>query len=299
MSRKLLLGIIVVLVITNIASLLIWNNDNADVASDEEVDIDTEEAVASIGGEEINYQDWMGALRNTYGENQLKTMIDYVVVNQLADEKNIEVDDKVVDREVALLTSMQGLMTAEEFEAEEEAWREDIRYRYQLEKLLTEDTTIPAEEIQRYYDEYGNQYDFRPTMQLSHILVRDSETAEQVTEELEDGASFDLLAQEYSIDEETKDEGGYLGFINTNSQFFPNGYEEVAADIEEHSYSEPFRADRGIAVIYVHRKLPAIEFTYEEKKPYVESELALQELNQSLTATPLWEELDIDWIYAE
>ncbi|MBP1970390.1 foldase protein PrsA [Virgibacillus natechei] len=299
MSRKLLLGIIVVLVITNIASLLFWNNDNANVASDEEVDIDTEEAVASIGGEEVSYQDWMGALRSTYGENQLKTMIDYAVVNQLANEKNIEVDDKVVEREVALLTSMQGIMTAEEFEAEEEAWREDIRYRYQLEKLLTEDATIPEEEIQRYYDEYGNQYDFTSTMQLSHILVRDLDTAEQVTEELEEGASFDLLAQEYSIDEETKDEGGYLGFINTNSQFFPNGYEEVAADIEEHSYSEPFRADRGIAIIYVHRKLPAIEFTYEEMKPYVESELALQELNQSLTATPLWEELEIDWIYAE
>ena len=54
-----------------------------------------------------------------------------------------------------------------------------------------------------------------------------------------------------------------------------------------------------MAILYLHRKLPAIEFTYDEIKPYMESELALQEMDQSLIADPLWEQLDIDWIYSE
>ena len=69
--------------------------------------------------------------------------------------------------------------------------------------------------------------------------------------------------------------------------------------MDEHSYSEPFIADNGVAILYLHRKLPAIEFTYDEIKPYMESELALQEMDQSLIADPLWEQLDIDWIYSE
>lgn len=194
---------------------------------------------------------------------------------------------------------MQGEISEEEYERNEENWEEEILYRYQLEMLLTEDTSIPEGEIKSYYDKYKNQYDFSASMQLSHILVQNFDTAEKVLQDLNEGASFDLLARENSIDEESKKDGGYLGFITTSSQFFPNGYEEVAAEMEEHSYSEPFRADNGVAIIYLHRKLPSIEFTYEEIKPYVKSELALQQMDQSLSANPLWEEAEVDWIFGD
>lgn len=300
MSRKLLLAVIVVLLITNIATLLFWNNEGSIVRNnDEEIKVDNDGFVASIDGEEITYEEWMRSLRNSYGENQLKAMIDQVVVDQLAEANNINVHEKVMEREIALLTSMQGVMTEEEFEAKEEEWREDIRYRYQLQQLLTADTSIPEEEIKNYYNQYGNEYDFASSMQLSHIVVQSFDTAEKVMAELEEGASFDLLAQEYSIDEESANDGGYLGFIRTNSQFFPNGYEDIATAMEEYSYSEPFEADTGVAIIYLHRKLPSINFTYEEIKPYVESELALIEMDESLQADPLWEGLDIEWIYEE
>ncbi|GAB3054734.1 peptidylprolyl isomerase [Virgibacillus ainsalahensis] len=299
MSKKLTLGVIVVLAITNIATLFLWNNESTG-NGDGGGNINTREPVATIDGEEISYTDWVQSLRSTHGESRLKTMIDRSVVKQLAEEKNIEVSEKVINREVALLTSMQGPMSEETFAEKEEGWREDIRYRYQLEQLLTEEESIPEEEVQNYYDEYGNQYNFSSSMQLSHIIVDNMDTAEKVWDELNDGATFELLAQEYSIDEETQQDGGYLGFINRDSQFFPGGYEEIANDMEEHSYSEPFRADSGgAAILYVHRKLPEIEFTYDEIKPYVQSELALNEMDQSLTASPLWEELDIEWIFEE
>ncbi|PAV28583.1 protein secretion protein [Virgibacillus profundi] len=303
MSKKLLLGIIIVLVITNIASLLFWNKEETvgidDGAGTGTREINSKEPVASIDDEEISYQDWMEALRSTHGEKQMKMMIDRAVVKQLAEENNIEVHDKVIEREIALLTSMQGVMKEEEFAKKQEKWREEIIYRYQLEQLLTMDTQISEEEIQTYYNEYKNQYDFTASMQLSHIIVQNFDTAEKVIKELGDGASFDLLAQEYSLDEESKKDGGYLGFIKTTSQFFPNGYEEVAMEMEEDSYSEAFAADNGIAIIYLHRKLPSIEFTYGEIKAYVKSELALHETDQSLTANPLWEKLDIEWLYDE
>ncbi|WP_087974054.1 peptidylprolyl isomerase [Oceanobacillus rekensis] len=298
MSKKLLLGIIVVLLITNIASLIIWNQgENVSVNGNDETKLNSNEPVASIADEEISYQQWMDELRTNHGQKQLKAMIDNKAVKELADEGQVEVDEKLVQRDISFLYTMQGPMTEEEATKEEEKWREDIVYRYQLQQLLTTDTSIPEGELQNYYNEYGDQYNFSSSLQLSHILVDDFKTAEKVYAELDQGASFELLAREYSTDKETKNDGGYLGSIYTSSQFLPSSYEEEATKMDEHNYSEPFQAESGVAILYLHKKLPAIEFTYEEIKPYMESELALQELGQTLNADSLWEKLDVEWIY--
>lgn len=302
MSKKLLLGIIVVLLITNIATLVFKDSKDQIVLDEdngEEKTVKNNESVATINGNEITYADWVKELRETHGEKQLKTMIDRQIVEKLAEDKNIEISEKVIERELAYLIAMQGAMSEEEFVAAEEKWREEIIYRYQLEFLLTEDITVPEDELQSYYETYKNQYNMSEAMQLSHILVENMETAEKVYEELEAGASFDLLAEEYSLDEDTNKDGGYLGFINTNSQFFPSGYEEIANGLEEHTYSEPFAAGNGIAIIYLQQAVPAIEFEYEEILPYVKSELALHQEKITLNADPLWEEVEIDWIFSE
>ena len=298
MSKRLLLGIVIVLLITNIATLLFWSKGET-VVVEEDVKVRTNGPVASIDGESISFEDWMRDLRHANGKQQLKTMIDRTAVKQLAKENKIEVPDKVVDRELALLTSMQGIMTKEETEEKEAGWREDIRYRYQLEALLTKDVEIDEQKIKEFYDTYKNQYNFKSAMQMSHIVVENKDVAEKVVKELDDGASFDLLAREYSIDEDSKKDGGYLGFITTTSQFFPSEYETVADKMKAHSYSEPIKVDKGFSILYLHQKLPSIEFTYDEIKPYVKSELALQEQGQSLTADPLWDKLDIEWIFEE
>ena len=159
------------------------------------------------------------------------------------------------------------------------------------------DVDIPQEDISNYYQTYKNQYDFTASMQFSHIIVDSFEIAEKVINELNDGASFHLLAQEYSTDEETNDRGGYLGFYTKTSQFIPHNYFEIAEDMEEYSYSDPFQSDNGIAILYLHRSLPSITFTYDEIKQHVKNELVLNELEQPLLTETLWEQNDIEWIF--
>ncbi|WP_430789347.1 peptidylprolyl isomerase [Virgibacillus flavescens] len=298
MPKKLLLGIIVVLLVTNVASLLFWNKEEKKVVLDNEnAEVNVKEPVATIEGEDISYDDWISKLRDKHGQEQLKQMVDEELVAQLANKNDIEVSEKVIERELALLAGMQGPMTSEEIEQKEEEWRQDIIYRYRLGTLLTMDTTIPEEEMKSYYNEYKNQYNFTASMKVSHIIVNDMETAEKVKKELDNGASFPLLAKEYSIDEDTKKDGGYLGYFQTNSQFLPTGYLDAAKEMKKGTYSEPFKSDAGVAIIYLHRMLPEIDFTYEEIKPYLKTELALDEMDQSLTTEPLWNKLNIEWIY--
>lgn len=297
MSKQLLLGILVVLVITNIATLLFWNMGDKVVLDGSDKEISRTKPVAIVGGKEISYDAWMESLRDLHGKSQLKKMIDRELVKQLAAKKDIVIDEKLIEREISFLTTMQGVMTKEETKKKEKKWRKDIIYRYQLAALLTEDVTIPEEKLRKYYNEYHNQYDFSQSIQISHIVLDDFQTAKKVKKELDSGASFQLLATEYSTDEETRNEGGYLGFYTESSQFLPDGYFEKAMEMDARSYSEPFKSGAGISIIYVHRKLPAIKFTYNEIKPYMEDELALGKLDQSLIADPLWEKADIEWIY--
>lgn len=302
MSKRLLLSIILVLIITNVATLIFWKDDSKDSApKSEKEDEHTErvETVATIGDTKISYEDWVSSLQESQGKKHLKNMIDREVVKQLAAEKNIQINEKLIDSEIALLMTMQGVMTQDEVEKEEESLRSDIKHRYLLEALLAEGVSIPEEEIQTFYNNYHKQYNFSESVQFSHIIVDNMDQAEKVISELDQGASFSLLAQEYSIDDETRAKGGYLGYFSTSSQFVPTGYYDIAKEMDEHTYSEPFKVGDGVAIIYLHRILPAYEFNYEELKDHIKNELALNELGQSLTADPLWDEFEIEWVFED
>ncbi|WP_042147444.1 peptidylprolyl isomerase [Paucisalibacillus sp. EB02] len=299
MSKKLLFSIIVVLLITNVATMLFWKNDQTETPVVDDEKIDTKKPVATIDGEKVSYGDWMKSLQDNYGKKELKNIIDHQVVEKLADDHNITISDKVIERDIALLTTMQGLTSKEDLQKLEESWRSDILYRYQLEALLAEGNQISEQEVQTYYTKYHEQYQFDKSLQFSHILVSTMDTAEKVYAELEDGASFSLLAKEYSIDEDTREGGGYLGFNSVNTEFLPSNYFDIAAELEEYSYSEPFVTSNGIAILYLHKSLPDITFNYEELKPFIRNELALKSSNQKLVAEPLWEKLDINWLYGE
>lgn len=297
MNRNLLLAIVAVLLITNIVTFIFWRQDEMVSIDESDTNINQKEPVAAVGEEVISYEEWIASLRADYGKKQLEKMINQRAVEQLAQKNNITIDEKVIKRELALLRTMQGVMTEEEANQKEQEWRRDIIYRYQLQALLTDDVEMPDEKIRTHYEEFQDQYNVQATTQISHIVVEDTETADKVHEELENGASFDLLAREYSIDEATKSDGGYFEFLVNSSQFWPEGYLEKTKEMNERTYSEPFRVNQGVAIIYLHQKLPAITFEYDEIKPYIKQELAMDELGNELSADPLWNELNIDWIY--
>ncbi|TRM11134.1 protein secretion protein [Lentibacillus cibarius] len=296
MNRKLLWGMLVVLLVTNIATLIVLNQ-NKNVRLNSSTAINKSEPAAVIGDNEIPYDEWIASLREDYGKAQLKKMINHEVVQQLAKKHDIDISEKVIAREMSLLTTTQGVMTDKTLSRKEKKWRKDILYRYQLEALLTSDVQIPEEKVRTYYNKYRNQYDFKSSMQLSHIVVNDLKTAEKIRDKLKDGAQFDLLAEKYSIDKDTKHDGGYLGFFVDASPSIPASYLTVAVDMKERTYSEPIRRADGVAIIFLHRKLPSIAFTYQEIKPYVERELAMDELDQSPSAASLWNELKVEWVY--
>lgn len=298
MTRKLLLGMIVLLLVTNIVTVTIWMMDRNEQGDEGfTIDFDRNKPVATIGQEEITYKQWMNKLEKIYGREALEAEIDEQVIRQLADQKNISLNEDVVELELSLLFAMEGILSETEAVEKEEEWSEGIRNRLYLEELLTTDMEITDQELQTYYDQYRGQYQFSQTIQLSHIVVSDQTTANKVVEELDAGASFTALAREYTEDDETQNAGGYLGYYTETSSFLPSAYFDQAMSMKEHTYSEPFNFDGGVAIIYLHRELAEIDLSYDDLKDHLRREVALEKLEVSPTAASLWSELEIEWIY--
>ncbi|MGM8366118.1 peptidylprolyl isomerase [Virgibacillus sp. W0181] len=297
MPKKLLLSIILTLIVLNIVTLLLWKKSDNVALDDLEKTINRKDPVAVVGKKKVTYEDWMETLRDRYGKAELEEMINQSVVRQLAKENKIKVDKKVIEFELANIMTTQGVLTKEEMKAAEEKWRKNITHRYKQEALLTKDIRVTEEEVEAYYEEYANQYSFSESVQISHITVDGMETAEKVMEELNQGASFPLLALEYSSDEATRQNGGYMGYLDISSDHLLPSYKEAIINMEENTHSSPVKLGDEAAIIYLHRHLPEIKFTYEEIKPYIQNELALKKKGQTLDAGILWNELEIDWIY--
>ncbi|WP_058305670.1 peptidylprolyl isomerase [Gracilibacillus massiliensis] len=298
-SRLVLWSIILLLLITNITTLLLFSGDNSgeEYRLDENTKIDRNKPLAEIENQEILYQDWMDQLVSLYGEQVLSDMIDQEVVFQLAEKEGIEINPKIIQREISRMMVMQGLQSAEERESKITEWTEQIEFRYFLQQLLTKDVSVSESEIEEYFNTYQGQYQFDDMVQLSHILVSNQQEAELVIAKLEEGDSFSQVAQEYSTDEETVNQGGYLGYYSETSSFIPDQYYEEATSIEEGTYSEPLLVGSGYAIIFHHQHLSAIELNYEEAYQEVKQDIALDRMDTEVDAALLREQLEVDLIY--
>jgi parvulin-like peptidyl-prolyl isomerase len=73
--------------------------------------------------------------------------------------------------------------------------------------------TVTDEEVAAYYNQNLTQFAARPKVQASHILLRSRKDAEMVKAKLDQGADFNELARQYSIDLPMALEGGSMGEI--------------------------------------------------------------------------------------
>jgi foldase protein PrsA len=299
MSKQLLWGIITVLLITNIASLLLLSKEEKDPIKQVQQKENLPEHVATVGDTKISSKEWFSSLKQQFGEDLLKEMINKEVVFQLAEEHNLEMNENLLNRELARLETATGIMSNETREQNRKKWAENIKYQYYLESLLTKDIVISDSEVSAYYSENKEDFFFPTTFQLSHIIVEDQGVANQIIQELKNGESFAELAKQYSIDEYTKDKGGYLGYFSEDSSYLQSTYFSVLHTMGENTYSEPFQTNDGTVIVYLHHVLPEMELSFDDVKDYIRNTIALQQVSSLPDAKILWSEVGVDWIYEE
>lgn len=141
-------------------------------------------------------------------------------------------------------------------------------------------TTLLAEEVKAYYDNYESE------IQASHILVEDEELAKDLIKRINAGEDFAELAKEFSTDTGSGSLGGDLGSFG-KGMMVPE-FEAAAYALEIGNVTpEPVESQFGYHII---KKTGGVDKTsFEEMKSKMEKSLAGEKLqaDQSLTLRAL------------
>ncbi|MFW5783021.1 MAG: peptidylprolyl isomerase [Spirochaetota bacterium] len=247
--------------------------------------------VASVNGVEISEEEYEQAVTQTQdrlaqqgqpvAEGELETLradvLDQLIAEELlyqeAQDQGIALEEGEVDSQIqqmrAQFDSDEGWQQALETNGvTEEELREQIGRNALIQQLISTAVPEPGEvtedEIQDFYDENPEFFEQGEQISARHILIDTQELeseaeiedarqrAEDVRQELIDGADFATVAQERS-EGPSATRGGDLGTFG-RGQMVP-AFEEAAFALEEDEISQVVESEFGFHVIQVTEKM--------------------------------------------
>jgi parvulin-like peptidyl-prolyl isomerase len=177
-----------------------------------------------------------------YRTQVLNALIERALIAQAAQTRGIEVTPDMVDQKLAQLRQAAG--DSGNFEAWLEAnqWtEEEFREALAAEMLVEEMVDAVTADVPYAVEQVRARY----------IQVDDVELAQTLLERVGNGDSFSSLAEQYSLDQVTAQNGGDLGYFARGSLLVPE-VEEVAFSLQPGEVSEIITAssDGGGQTVY-------------------------------------------------
>ena len=147
---------------------------------------------------------------------------------------------------------------------------------------------------QAIYAENPEAYYQKEQVSASHILVETEEEANDIIAKLNDGADFNELALQYSIDTTAAYNEGQLGYFVREDMV--KEFSDAAFAMEVGTFSSvPVKTTFGWHVIWVDDKIAAHPMTYEEAEAKIIETAQQEVINDWLNE--LWKNAEI--VYAE
>lgn len=217
--------------------------------------------VAVVNGKEIFEQDVLKFL-NDMGPQ---------MAMQFQSEEGIQrVVDELVNQELLYLDAVDSKMSEEaDYEELLELAKVNLLKNYAFNKLVGKET-VSEEEIEKFYNDYKENFQRPEMLNASHILVDSEEKANEIVEEIKNGLSFEDAAMKYSSCP-SKEQGGNLGEFG-KGQMVPE-FENTAFDMGEGEISGPVKSQFGYHIIKLNEKLPESLSTMEEVHEEIKNQI--------------------------
>ncbi|MDX6750354.1 peptidylprolyl isomerase [Geminicoccaceae bacterium 1502E] len=218
--------------------------------------------VAKVDGQEVTRSDIEAAHRNLpdqYRQMPLEMLYE-PLLNQVIDSRLLlrEAEERKLEENPEVQAALQQA-------------RQDV-LRDQLLQQAIEDG-VTEERLKEAYEALRAAPDFAfEEVKARHILVETEEEAKEIIKSLGEGADFDELAKEKSIDPSAKSNSGDLGYFRREAMVGP--FAEAAFAIEPGATGEePVQTQFGWHVIRVDDKRETVP-SFAEKEPELRDQLA-------------------------
>ncbi len=294
LKTKPALIVIAILLLGNFLWFIAWliPNKGQEIGSDEQV--------ATVDGDVITRQDWMIAMEERYGKETLQNLVNESVMEKAADKYKIKVSNQEIDLELALMRSAQDKFDTALQNLSADQLKQKIRSGLILDKVLTKDVVIKEDSIKKYYEENKALYNTDTSYRTNFIEVDSKKAAEEALSELKNGSDFSVLAREISIDSASASLGGDIGFLTEKQGNIDPALLKAVKTLSANEISKVFKLDNGhYGIVQVQEVIEGQSFTYDDVKEHIERELALEQLQQSITPEAFWSEFKATWYYGE
>jgi peptidyl-prolyl cis-trans isomerase C len=139
-----------------------------------------------------------------------------------------------------------------------------------LQREIIEKISITDEDVKAYYEENKENYLQEEEVHALNILVEDQTQAEDIVNQLNEGADFSTLAKEFSISSSAS-EGGDIGFVSKGT--LKTEIEEQLFILDPGEVSKIIPTENGIHIFKVLEKNPAGYLEFDEVKNEIEGQL--------------------------
>lgn len=246
--------------------------------------------IVKTSGSNVTKEEFYEGLKGLQGADELLT--DLVTVSIL--EGKFDITDEEIDQRFEQIKRDAGESFQDTLDMQgisEDEFKELVKQSLLKEALFAEDIEITDEQIEQYYENMKKEVHAR------HILLEEEELANDLKAQLDDGADFEKLAKEHSIDTSASN-GGDLGFFSIGKLVGPE-FENVAFALEVGEISDIVETDWGFHIIEVLEidELDEDIGTLEDNKLSIRSMIIEQEIDQDTAMEKLnnlFEENDIE-----
>jgi foldase protein PrsA len=209
-----------------------------------------------------NNQTFPGAGTQEYRQVQ-NQIVSYLVLRDAyiceGKDMDVKVSDSDIDKKVDELVKQYYKGDKTKFEkalkdqgvAPEQLRQEVAMQLYQkgiFDKVTASaDAKVTDKELHDYYDKNKSQYETPATRTVRHILVKQKALANQLEQQLKNGASFAVLVKKYSKDPGSKKSGGKLTNLAQGQTVPP--FDKVAFTLKTNAISPPVHTQFGWHII--------------------------------------------------
>lgn len=219
--------------------------------------------VAAVRNMGMGVGEFREAMRKQYVVNQIRAGIAQSgVVTDENVAQLLRIQNQTRDFRVLTVPAETVRDGVEVSEAEIEAYYQDNIDQYRLPErvdaeyialsleALAETVDISDEDLEAYYKQQASEL-ASEERRAAHILIEDGESASETMSEiqgrLESGEDFADLAEEFSVDSMSAEQGGDLGFAERG--IYDEAFEEALFALEKGEVSEPVDTSFGVHLI--------------------------------------------------
>ena len=192
-----------------------------------------------------------------------------------AAQSGFSVDREAIDATLRHLPTEKSASSSEGSGAPELSaeYREEIRrmllVRSYLENVIVRVTTVPSEEVERYYQENSGEFDRSEQVEIRQIFLSIEEEADRILELLQKGeGDFDDLARRHS---QSPDLGRAM--LHNREEMFP-AFSAAIDQLEEGQLSPVIESPHGYHIFRLENRIAGEHLTLEQVAPRINAELA-------------------------